>query len=84
MNPYGGYQLPTGWRFETIPQLVDDTGLFVDGDWIETKDQNPDGDVRLIQLADIGDGEFRDRSHRFLTSARARELGCTFLSPEMS
>jgi type I restriction enzyme S subunit len=53
--------------------------VFSDGDWIETKDQDPAGDVRLIQLADIGDGKFRDRSNRFLTSAKAAELGCTYL-----
>jgi type I restriction enzyme S subunit len=35
--------------------------------------------VRLIQLADIGDGTFRNRSRRFLTSKRANEMGCTFL-----
>jgi len=35
----------------------------------------------LIQLADVGDGEYRDRSSRFLTSAKAKELNCTFLKP---
>ncbi len=73
--------LPRGWGLHTIPELVGNDGLFVDGDWIESKDQDPAGDVRLIQLADIGDGEFRDRSNRFLTLSRARELGCTFLQP---
>jgi type I restriction enzyme S subunit len=56
-------------------------GLFTDGDWITTADQDPSGDVRLIQLADIGDGRFRDRSSRFMTRARAIELGCTFVEP---
>jgi type I restriction enzyme S subunit len=54
---------------------------FVDGDWVESKDQDPAGDVRLVQLADIGDGAYADRSSRFLTSAKARELRCTFLQP---
>ena len=43
----------------TLGELLRD-GLFIDGDWVETKDQDPDGDVRLIQLADLGDGVFRD------------------------
>lgn len=60
--------------------LLED-GLFVDGDWIESKDQDPDGEVRLIQLADIGDGAFRNRSSRFLTMEKAKELRCTFLEP---
>lgn len=73
------FELPRGWTICTIGDLIGAGGLFTDGDWIETKDQNPDGDVRLTQLADIGDGEFRDRSSRFLTSERARDLNCTYL-----
>lgn len=63
-----------------LADLLSD-GLFVDGDWVESKDQDPMGDVRLIQLADIGEGVFRDRSSRHLTSAKAIELRCTFLEP---
>jgi type I restriction enzyme S subunit len=65
--------------WKTIPELVGRDGLFVDGDWVESKDQDPNGDVRLIQLADVGEGVYRDRSARFLTSAKAKELGCTYL-----
>ena len=71
--------LPIGWTLATIEDLVGDGGVFIDGDWVESKDQDPEGDVRLIQLADIGDGEYRDRSARFLTREKAIELGCTFL-----
>ncbi len=73
--------LPEGWALANIPDMVTHVGLFCDGDWVESKDQDPDGDVRLIQLADVGDGAYRDRSARFLTSSRAQELGCTFLQP---
>ncbi|MEJ2630488.1 MAG: restriction endonuclease subunit S [Acidihalobacter sp.] len=71
--------LPCGWTLSTIQDLVGASGVFVDGDWVESKDQDPDGDVRLIQLADIGDGEYRNKSARFLTHEKALELGCTFL-----
>lgn len=54
-------------------------GLFTDGDWVESKDQDPDGKVRLIQLADIGDGFFVDKSQRYLTMEKAHQLRCTFL-----
>ncbi|MDO9479281.1 MAG: restriction endonuclease subunit S [Hydrogenophaga sp.] len=53
----------------------------MDGDWVESKDQDPDGDVRLIQLADVGDGYYVDKSNRFLTSSAARRLKCTFIEP---
>ncbi len=70
--------LPEGWTEGTLARLLSG-GVFTDGDWVESKDQDPAGDVRLVQLADVGDGVYRDRSARFLTSAKARELNCTFL-----
>ena len=73
------YVLPEGWAAGTLEELIGRGGILTDGDWIESKDQDPHGDVRLIQLADIGDGYYKDKSSRFLTSEKAKELGCTFL-----
>jgi type I restriction enzyme, S subunit len=66
---------------EMLLSKILEGGLFIDGDWVESKDQDPNGEVRLIQLADVGDGTFRDRSSRFLTLEKAKELRCTFLEP---
>ncbi|PXX10674.1 type I restriction modification DNA specificity protein [Nitrosomonas ureae] len=74
-----GTDLPENWTKATISDLVGVQGVFRDGDWVESKDQDQNGQVRLIQLADIGDGEFRDKSSRFLISEKAIELNCTFL-----
>ena len=63
----------------TLQDIVQRDGVFVDGDWVESKDQDPNGDVRLIQLADIGDGTYRDKSSRYLTAVKAVQLRCTFL-----
>jgi type I restriction enzyme S subunit len=71
--------VPPSWTLATISALVGKQGVFVDGDWVESKDQDPNGDVRLIQLADIGDGVYKNKSQRFLTQKKAIELGCTFL-----
>lgn len=60
-------------------EIAGETGIFVDGDWIEKKDQDAKGDVRLIQLADVGPGEFLDKSDRHITVEKADELHCTFL-----
>jgi hypothetical protein len=54
-------------------------GLFCDGDWVESKDQDPAGTVRLTQLADVGTGEFRHRSDRWMRMDQALGLNCTFL-----
>jgi len=72
-------ELPKGWASATIPEMIPRDGVFIDGDWIESKDQDPNGDIRLIQLADIGDGVYRNKSSRFLTMKKATELDCTFL-----
>ena len=66
-------------KFATLPDLVGAQGIFTDGDWVESKDQDPDGDVRLIQLADVGLGNFVNKSSRYLTSEKAKELRCTLL-----
>jgi type I restriction enzyme S subunit len=74
------YDMPIGWVWATIEEIIDGrNGVFKDGDWVETKDQNPNGVVRLIQLADVGDGFFRNRSDRFMTKEKALEINCTFL-----
>lgn len=70
---------PRNWAICTIHDLIGKDGIFSDGDWIESKDQDPSGSVRLIQLADVGVGEFKDKSSRFLTQQKATELNCTFL-----
>lgn len=66
-------------RTLSFPDIAGKKGLFVDGDWIEKKDQDAKGKVRLIQLADIGSGAFLDKSDRYITEDKACELHCTFL-----
>lgn len=73
--------VPEGWRTLSLNQIAKG-GLFSDGDWIETKDQDPHGSVRLTQLADVGVGEFRNRSARFLREDQAEALRCTFLEED--
>ncbi|MEM9221382.1 MAG: restriction endonuclease subunit S [Pseudomonadota bacterium] len=68
-------------RASTLPEIAGDSGIFTDGGWVESKDQDPDGEVRLIQLADIGIGDFLDKSSRALTLYKARQLKCTLLEP---
>lgn len=69
------------WPEVSLREALASAEIFVDGDWVESKDQDPEGDVRLIQLADVGDGEYIDKSDRFLSSAKARALRCTYLKP---
>ena len=72
-------RVPDGWSRASLASLVAPDGLFSDGDWVESKDQDPSGPIRLLQLADIGDGVFLDRSRRFVNEAKFEELRCTEL-----
>jgi type I restriction enzyme S subunit len=81
VEPTTPLEIPTHWALTTVDNTTRETGFFCDGDWVESKDQDPDGDVRLVQLADVGDGEYRDRSSRFMTKAAAERLNCSYLEP---
>jgi type I restriction enzyme, S subunit len=67
------------YLMQTLPEITGDRGLLTDGDWVESKDQDPSGSVRLTQLADVGDGEFRDRSDRWMNDEQAARLNVTYL-----
>lgn len=73
-------ELPAGWAKASVGELLAN-GFFSDGDWVESKDQDPDGSIRLVQLADIGEGHFRDRSSRFINEGAAERLNVNFVEP---
>lgn len=70
-------ELPPGWTYATVADLIASDGIFSDGDWVESKDQDPTGAIRLLQLADVGDGVFVDKSNRFVNDDKFGQLRCT-------
>jgi type I restriction enzyme S subunit len=71
--------LPVGWAKARLEDIVSSNGVFSDGDWIESKDQDQNGSVRLVQLADIGEMRFLDKSQRYMDAERAEAMGCMYL-----
>jgi type I restriction enzyme, S subunit len=67
--------MKNGWPTKT---LADACEVFADGDWIESKDQSPDG-IRLIQTGNVGEGVFKDRGEkaRYISKATFKRLRCT-------
>lgn len=51
---------------------------FIDGDWIEAKDQSESG-IRLIQTGNVGVGIFKDRGEkaRYISEETFNRLNCT-------
>ena len=71
--------VPEGWQISSVEDLLTPDCLFSDGDWVESKDQDPAGTNRLLQLADIGDGRFVNKSNRFMNDEQFNRLNCTQL-----
>jgi restriction endonuclease S subunit len=69
-------KLGDDWRETTLGE-ISTGGVFTDGDWVESKDQDPEGTNRLLQLADVGDGVFLDKSDRWMRDDQFDGLRCT-------
>ncbi len=67
--------MKSGWQTKT---LADSCDVFADGDWVESKDQSPEG-IRLIQTGNVGQGVFKDRGEkaRYISEATFKRLRCT-------
>lgn len=67
-----------GWRIVSLASLAERDGLFVDGDWIESKDQSADGTLRILQVGNVLRGGIRwSGTERWITEETASRLGCT-------
>ena len=55
---------------------------FLDGDWIESKDQSDSG-YRLVQTGNVGNGEYIDKAGRarFVSDDTFKRLNCTEIHP---
>ena len=58
--------------------LSDLCDVFMDGDWIESKDQSDFG-IRLIQTGNVGNGVFKDKGDkaRYISQETFNRLNCT-------
>ena len=65
---------------DSIPRvpLADLCTLFIDGDWIEAKDQSDSG-YRLVQTGNIGNCEYLDKEDhsRYVSDETFKRLNCT-------
>src|ERR1017187_6267584 len=63
------------WQTKPLGEVCE---VFADGDWVESKDQSPEG-IRLIQTGNVGEGVFKDRAEkaRYISEATFTRLRCT-------
>ncbi|WP_348682671.1 restriction endonuclease subunit S [Acidovorax soli] len=54
--------------------------LFIDGDWVESKDLADDG-IRYITTGNVGEGRYKEQGSGYISQAKFDELRCTEVLP---
>jgi len=68
------YELPEGWEWKNINSIIKNKADFTDGNWVLAKDYDLPKEVRLLQLADVGEGYFIDKSDKWVSKNKSIEL----------
>ncbi len=71
---------PPHWKSIRLSSLIGSTGLFKDGDWIESP-YIADHGIRLIQTGNVGVGSYREQGFRYISDDTFHALGCTEVKP---
>lgn len=69
--------MPAHWGIAPIKYMaLESESLFLDGDWIESKDISTGG-IRYITTGNVTNGKFREQGTGYITEDTFRELNCT-------
>lgn len=70
-------QVPSHWSSVAIKYMALETeSLFLDGDWIESKDISGD-EIRYITTGNVGEGVYKEQGAGFISSEKFIALNCT-------
>ncbi|EMX8451385.1 TPA: restriction endonuclease subunit S [Pseudomonas aeruginosa] len=70
-------QVPDHWSSVPIKYMaLERNSLFLDGDWIESKDISSDG-IRYITTGNVGEGAYKEQGAGFISEETFHALGCT-------
>ena len=69
--------IPSSWESAPIKYMaLSKTSLFLDGDWIESKDISEEG-IRYITTGNVGEGFYKEQGMGFITQETFKKLNCT-------
>src|SRR5690606_34485236 len=69
--------IPSHWTSIAIKFLaLDKNSLFLDGDWIESKDISNSG-IRYITTGNVGTGFYKEQGSGFITQSTFEQLSCS-------
>lgn len=75
--------VPIRWSNVPIKYLaLGFSSLFLDGDWIESKDISDDG-IRYITTGNVGEGHYKEQGSGFITENTFNKLNCTEVLEEI-
>ena len=69
--------VPEHWGYAPIKYMaLESESLFLDGDWIESKDISTEG-IRYITTGNVTNGKFREQGEGYITEDTFHKLHCT-------
>jgi type I restriction enzyme S subunit len=73
--------VPKNWEIKPLKSIAIGPGsLFIDGDWIESKDLSDSG-VRYITTGNVGNGIYKEQGTGYITEDTFKKLRCTEVRP---
>lgn len=73
--------VPAHWSRVAIKYMALEEGaLFLDGDWIESKDISSDG-IKYITTGNVGEGAYKEQGSGFISEETFSALNCTEVFP---
>lgn len=73
--------IPKNWSLAPLKYMaLEKDSLFLDGDWIESKDISDNG-IRYITTGNVGEGQYKEQGAGFITDEKFIKLGCTEVFP---
>ena len=73
--------VPGHWVVIPLSRTASDSdSMFIDGDWIESKDLSEDG-IRYLTSGNVGDGFYKEQGQGFISVATFAELNCIEVVP---
>ena len=77
-----GQQIPCGWTTCKLKNTAKSKGcLFIDGDWIESKNIIPDSNIIYTTTGNVGPGYFKYQSLGHISEQTFVDLNCTEVEP---
>lgn len=74
------FDIPENWEWVTLQEIYHPL-VMNDGDWILSNDMVDKGEVKLIQLGNIGNGKYLEKGYKYLTKNKFDDLKCKEIYP---